>query len=232
MTADTSPQASKVKGPPKLTDPAQYPESGPSVEKTAKINPPIIKVPPEEKTLKTKNDRVIVFERKSGRCYTGNNAPLYANLRQWLTENPTFEAVEEGSTQAETVKMRLLSQIKTPENKTKVMTTPRMLVVKSQQDLPGSPKTTKLAPGTPSGVGASTMRPILPMTKQAAATLSGGPSSAKPQAITNHNVTVKKDTTRQTTLTGLTTNKVSELRVSIRKTFVVSILVHLDKHFR
>ncbi|KAL2722709.1 death-inducer obliterator 1 isoform X4 [Vespula squamosa] len=43
---------------------------------------------------KTKSDaRVIVFERRTGRLLTGADAPKRSNLKTWLKENPTFEAV-------------------------------------------------------------------------------------------------------------------------------------------
>lgn len=41
--------------------------------------------------------RVIVFERKTGRLLTGTDAPKRSNLKTWLKENPTFEAVRADS---------------------------------------------------------------------------------------------------------------------------------------
>ncbi|XP_047353606.1 uncharacterized protein LOC124950662 isoform X1 [Vespa velutina] len=41
--------------------------------------------------------RVIVFERRTGRLLTGTEAPKRSNLKTWLKENPTFEAVRADS---------------------------------------------------------------------------------------------------------------------------------------
>ncbi|TMW49014.1 hypothetical protein DOY81_005902 [Sarcophaga bullata] len=49
---------------------------------------------------KPKLERVNVYERKSGRIITGNNAPTTTNLKKWLQDNPTFEVIQPGSAQA------------------------------------------------------------------------------------------------------------------------------------
>ncbi|XP_075147041.1 protein partner of snf [Haematobia irritans] len=49
---------------------------------------------------KTKMERVTVYERKSGRTLSGNNAPTFANLKKWLQDNPTFEVVRPGGATA------------------------------------------------------------------------------------------------------------------------------------
>lgn len=54
----------------------------------------------------TKNNRVIVFEKKSGRVLTGNTAPTPDTLKQWLLDNPTFEVVKPGSKQAQFIKVK------------------------------------------------------------------------------------------------------------------------------
>lgn len=41
--------------------------------------------------------QVIVFERKTGRCLAGPNAPTAENLKVWLQKNPTFEVVRPGT---------------------------------------------------------------------------------------------------------------------------------------
>lgn len=43
---------------------------------------------------------IIVMERKTGRCLTGQNAPTSENLKAWLQSHPTFEVVPPGSPQA------------------------------------------------------------------------------------------------------------------------------------
>ncbi|XP_055387754.1 uncharacterized protein LOC129616242 [Condylostylus longicornis] len=61
-----------------------------------------------------KIERVCVFERKTGKILTGNNAPTTANLKRWLQENPTFEVIQPGSPQAQAVernKQKQKSQI-------------------------------------------------------------------------------------------------------------------------
>ncbi|XP_037045345.1 uncharacterized protein LOC119080875 [Bradysia coprophila] len=54
----------------------------------------------------TKNNRVIVFEKKSGRVLTGNTAPTPDTLKQWLLDNPTFELVKPGSKQAQFIRVK------------------------------------------------------------------------------------------------------------------------------
>lgn len=56
--------------------------------------------------LRVKNDRVVVFERKTGRCLAGIGAPTTSNLKQWLHENPTFEVVLPNSPQADAIKTK------------------------------------------------------------------------------------------------------------------------------
>jgi len=57
-----------------------------------------------------KIERVYVFERKTGKIITGNNAPTTANLKRWLQENPTFEVVQPGSPQAVTIERNKFKQ--------------------------------------------------------------------------------------------------------------------------
>lgn len=49
--------------------------------------------------LRNKN-RVMVFEKKTGRCLSGAKAPTLDNLSEWLKANPTFDIVKPGSQQA------------------------------------------------------------------------------------------------------------------------------------
>lgn len=56
--------------------------------------------------LKNKHDRVIVFEKETGRCIAGANAPTIQNLKQFLKENPTFQVVTPGSAQSEAIKAK------------------------------------------------------------------------------------------------------------------------------
>ncbi|KAI9580842.1 hypothetical protein GQX74_013390 [Glossina fuscipes] len=55
---------------------------------------------------KPKVERVSVFERKSGRILTGVSAPTTLNLKKWLQDNPTFEVVQPGSSQALDIEKR------------------------------------------------------------------------------------------------------------------------------
>ncbi|XP_062543466.1 mucin-4 isoform X2 [Armigeres subalbatus] len=48
----------------------------------------------------SKSQHLIVMERKTGRCLAGSSAPKLENLKEWLSENPTFEVVAPGSPQA------------------------------------------------------------------------------------------------------------------------------------
>lgn len=54
----------------------------------------------------SKNTRVEVFERSTGRFLTGNYAPTVENLKRWLLEHPTFEVVNSGSAQANAIKAK------------------------------------------------------------------------------------------------------------------------------
>ncbi|XP_037968475.2 death-inducer obliterator 1 isoform X1 [Plutella xylostella] len=64
--------------------------------------------------------RVIVFERKTGKCLAGPNAPTAENLKTWLQKNPTFEVVRPGTLSA--IKPKLAS--KRPSNEPhKIQTT-------------------------------------------------------------------------------------------------------------
>lgn len=73
--------------------------------KPKKLTSPKFNSKPSEYTI-TKNNRVIVFEKKSGRVLTGNTAPTPDTLRQWLLDNPTFEVVKPGSKQAQFIKVK------------------------------------------------------------------------------------------------------------------------------
>lgn len=42
-------------------------------------------------------EKVVVFERKSGKILSGSNAPSAANLEKWLRDHPGFEAVRSTS---------------------------------------------------------------------------------------------------------------------------------------
>lgn len=56
--------------------------------------------------LKNKHDRVIVFEKETGRCIAGANAPTVQNLKQFLKDHPTFQVVTPGSAQSEAIKAK------------------------------------------------------------------------------------------------------------------------------
>ncbi|XP_058838198.1 death-inducer obliterator 1-like [Topomyia yanbarensis] len=55
--------------------------------------------PPVLIKTSAKPGMIIVMERKTGRCLTGDSAPTAENLDAWLASNPTFERVPPGSTQ-------------------------------------------------------------------------------------------------------------------------------------
>lgn len=65
------------------------------------------------KIVKNKENRVIVFERATNRCLTGANAPTAQNLKQWLKEHPTFQAVTPGTAQMNAImaKKRQLKEV-------------------------------------------------------------------------------------------------------------------------
>ncbi|XP_057670798.1 uncharacterized protein LOC130902588 isoform X2 [Diorhabda carinulata] len=56
-------------------------------------------------------ERVVVFERATGKMLTGNKAPSAANLDQWLKEHPGYEVVRSGG-KVVTAKSGNLSQTK------------------------------------------------------------------------------------------------------------------------
>uniref|UniRef100_A0A1B0GHB7 Putative transcription factor datf1 n=1 Tax=Lutzomyia longipalpis TaxID=7200 RepID=A0A1B0GHB7_LUTLO len=47
--------------------------------------------------LKNKFDRVIVYNKVTGKCLSGESAPTLTNLKHWLSENPNYEVVQPGS---------------------------------------------------------------------------------------------------------------------------------------
>ncbi|GBP39976.1 Death-inducer obliterator 1 [Eumeta japonica] len=62
---------------------------------------PLNKSDDSGKTLTKQSDsKVIVFERTTGKCLDGANAPTAENLKSWLQKNPTFEVVRPGSLSA------------------------------------------------------------------------------------------------------------------------------------
>lgn len=58
-----------------------------------------------------KNNRVDVYEPKTGRCLTGNSAPTVENLSQWLQQHQTFEVVHSGSAQAMAIRAKKMQLI-------------------------------------------------------------------------------------------------------------------------
>lgn len=56
--------------------------------------------------LRTKNERIVVRDKKTGRVISGNNAPNIVNLKQWLQAHPTFEPIPDDSEQAIAIKAR------------------------------------------------------------------------------------------------------------------------------
>lgn len=49
--------------------------------------------------FKVKDNRVMVFEKSSGRYLSGEKAPTKDNLKHWLKDHPTFQVVSPGSAQ-------------------------------------------------------------------------------------------------------------------------------------
>lgn len=47
-----------------------------------------------KQTVKNQSQRITVFERATGKCLSGSNAPSAANLKSWLKEHPGFEVVK------------------------------------------------------------------------------------------------------------------------------------------
>lgn len=81
----------------------------------------------------TKNNRVIVFEFKSGRVLTGNTAPTPETLKQWLQDNPTFQVVKPGSKQEQYIKVKQEQINRERQNKQNVQTDKQ----KPQSNSPG-----------------------------------------------------------------------------------------------
>ncbi|XP_057329631.1 uncharacterized protein LOC130670301 isoform X2 [Microplitis mediator] len=69
---------------------------------------------PKSDTSKSNLDaRVIVFEKKTGKVLTGNDAPLASNLKTWLKEHPTFEVVRSSNLNTLQIGGKTLSAIQT-----------------------------------------------------------------------------------------------------------------------
>lgn len=75
--------------------------------------------------LRNKN-RVMVFEKKTGRYLAANKAPTVENLSEWLKANPTFDVVKPGSQQALAfqAKQQQLKQLSKTLATTKAVTEP------------------------------------------------------------------------------------------------------------
>ncbi|XP_059615417.1 PHD finger protein 3 isoform X2 [Phlebotomus argentipes] len=67
----------------KETTPAKAPPGAPTTKKVG--------------VLKNKFDRVIVYNKLTGKCLSGESAPTLTNLKHWLSENPNYEVVQPGS---------------------------------------------------------------------------------------------------------------------------------------
>uniref|UniRef100_A0A336M0L1 CSON009592 protein n=1 Tax=Culicoides sonorensis TaxID=179676 RepID=A0A336M0L1_CULSO len=78
------------------------------------------------KILKQKEERVIVFEKSTNRCLTGANAPKAENLKQWLKEHPTFQAVTPGTAQMNAImaKKKQLKEVAAKLQQEKETTSP------------------------------------------------------------------------------------------------------------
>ncbi|XP_066589494.1 uncharacterized protein pps [Prorops nasuta] len=63
-------------------------------------------------------NRVIVFERKTGKVLTGTDAPTVANLKTWLKENPTYEVVRSNNLNTIQIGNKTVTAIQTQGVKT------------------------------------------------------------------------------------------------------------------
>ncbi|ALC46570.1 pps [Drosophila busckii] len=82
----------------------------------------------------SKVERINVFERRTGRAITGHLAPTAQHLKKWLQDNPTFEVVQPGSTQALEIEKR---QNKRPPE----LTSTEPLSIKPRSPLPKANET-------------------------------------------------------------------------------------------
>ncbi|XP_043496042.1 titin homolog isoform X2 [Polistes fuscatus] len=95
--------------------------------------------------------RVIVFERRSGRLLTGTDAPKRSNLKTWLKENPTFEAVRADSLSQVEIGGKTLTVLPA-QRITKPGKSPQLIAAKAQAmpkmvytNIPGSKQTILIA---------------------------------------------------------------------------------------
>ncbi|XP_059480576.1 death-inducer obliterator 1 isoform X2 [Neocloeon triangulifer] len=58
---------------------------------TAKAEDPSKSAPSENSQADTSENRVLMFEQKTGRILAGTNAPTESNLKTWLKEHPTYQ---------------------------------------------------------------------------------------------------------------------------------------------
>nr|XP_050852623.1 death-inducer obliterator 1 isoform X2 [Vespula vulgaris] len=101
---------------------------------------------------KTKADaRVIVFERRTGRLLTGTDAPKRSNLKTWLKENPTFEAVRADSLSQVEIGGKTVTVLPA-QRLTKPGKSPQLIAAKAQAipkmvytNIPGSKQTILIA---------------------------------------------------------------------------------------
>ncbi|PSN57524.1 hypothetical protein C0J52_01640 [Blattella germanica] len=102
------------------------------------------------------DDRVIVFERKTGRLLAGPNAPTAGNLKTWLKDNPTFEVVRPGvMPTTKFYNQKTVAQLKQAQNTKAIAMQSKLVpiqakpvVVPPTKTVPVQPKTTS-APVSP-----------------------------------------------------------------------------------
>lgn len=84
------------------------------------------------KVLKYKNERVVVYEKSTGRCFAGNMAPTVSNLKQWLEEHPTYDVVEQGTAPALALQARQKQQLQQQQLQSQQ---PKQIQIKQQQQV-------------------------------------------------------------------------------------------------
>lgn len=204
---------------------------------TSKSTPPKVL---STSLLKTKQNRIVVFDKKSGKILTGNEAPTFDKLRQWLHEHPSCEVVRPGSAQATAFRAKQM-QLKSVA---KGLEAERELFATNQP--PAKVQTTirldsdkKIVYGSPSGTSIKSTPPVKKQlgnnpkgSSPNMSSLSKGPKlTATPAQHKTPSTTVQKKRIddHKTPESTKKINGGESIRISVRKTMIEQLTIRTNE---